>query len=500
MLAISLFLALTTTVTTLAPTDTVTQPPIVHSEVGDSSAGAPDFLMVNVGKRHFYPNGPRGAADRDLSSPKSANFSHDGRRLYVNSLEGCRTIVYDVPSLEKIDVIHYTFPSGEGPIWGELSGFYEFTHYPDGLTRPFGGKPVESAWTHGGRYLWIPFYRRTYDRNAQDPSAVAVLDASADTIVRMFETGPLPKMVAASPDGRLVAITHWGDNTVGLIDTSDPSPMRWHHLPPVTIGRKLHLDYPLDRSVNRDAKSGNLLRGTIFTPDSHYLLVGGMAGPLAVIDASSRKHVGNVPAAYGIRHLAMHDGYVYGSQNVAGRVVRFPLDSLLAGVERARANNNRTISIPGGLSSCKVGKGARTLALSPDGQLAFVACNTDSKVYVMDALAMTVVDTIRADSYPVGLAVSPDGRYVAVTSQGRNRKGGNAVNLYKVIRPQAQAAQEAQEQIVEPEGPAEPLRKNTLLPRHIPWPLVCFLGACVALGIALISSVKRRRHPRRPRR
>ena len=45
---------------------------------------------------------------------------------------------------------------------------------------------------------------------------------------------------------------------------------------------------------------------------------------------------------------------------------------------------------------------------------------------------MYVARTIDVDSYPVGLDVSEDGRYVIVTSQGRKGNGGNAVNIYEV--------------------------------------------------------------------
>ena len=45
---------------------------------------------------------------------------------------------------------------------------------------------------------------------------------------------------------------------------------------------------------------------------------------------------------------------------------------------------------------------------------------------------MKVVSRIRADSYTVGLAVSPDGRQVWTTSQGKRGKGGNSVCVYRV--------------------------------------------------------------------
>ncbi len=433
MLAVPAVYAQKPTSETTRPVDV---PPVVHSQVGDSSVGVAELLkLINIGKRQQYSAALKDSYDTDIFSPKSVTFSKDGRLFYVNSLEGCKTVVYDTRTLEKKHVIEYSFPSGSGSLWGEPSGYYPFSHYSDGQERSFKGKPVESTWSHGGRYLWVPFYRRTFDINAQDPSAVAVIDTRTHTIVRMLEAGPLPKMIATSPDGRIIAVTHWGDNTIGFIDISSDNPVDWHHLSPVTVGNKLKLDYPLDKSVDRDAKSGFLLRGTVFTPDGRYLLVSAMAGPMAVIDVASRRYLGMVQSVYGVRHLAISGEDVFGSCNIAGTVMKFSLDSLIAGVERAEKAGSGNIKFGGGTKTCKVGSGARTLDVSPDGKYVFVACNSGNAVYVVDAETMKVADYIRADSYPVGLAMSKDGRYLAVTSQGREGYGGNALNIYSVRRP-----------------------------------------------------------------
>ena len=204
-------------------------------------------------------------------------------------------------------------------------------------------------------------------------------------------------------------------------------------LRPIVIGQKLKLDHPLDKSVNRDANSGNLLRGTVFTPDGKWLLVSGMHGPLQVIDVTNGQLVGHANEIYGLRHLAIYDGYVYGSHNVGGMVYRFPLDALISDAVKARSEGRKSLRV-GKVESCKVGKGARTLVISPDGRYLFVACNTESALYVVDTRTMKVVDSLTIDSYPVGLAISPDGSLLAVTSQGREGHGGNALNLVKVIR------------------------------------------------------------------
>lgn len=411
------------------------EPEVVHNRVGARSEGVAGEIQLSIeDKRQQFDYGDKSTLDKNIFSPKSATFSDNGKKLYVNSLEGCKTVVYDMPGMKPRTIISYEFPNGNGSKWARPSGFYNFTHYQGGDSRRFSGKPVESDFSHNGKYLWVTFYRRSFDINAQDPSAVALIDAKADTIVRMFETGPLPKMIAVSPDNKWVAVTHWGDNTVGLIDISDSDITKWHHVRPIEIGRKLSLNFPMDQSVNRDANSGNLLRGTVFTPDSKYLLVSAMAGPLNIIDVKEGKLIAQAQNLYGIRHLAIVGDYLYGSKNSAGTMEKIPLQALIDKAVAAHDAGNRQINAEG-VITCKVGGGARTLALSPDGKYIFVACNSASQLYVVDSSTMKVVDNIRIDSYPVGLAISPDGTYLAVTSQGRSGGGGNAVNLIKVDRP-----------------------------------------------------------------
>jgi hypothetical protein len=41
------------------------------------------------------------------------------------------------------------------------------------------------------------------------------------------------------------------------------------------------------------------------------------------------------------------------------------------------------------------------------------------------------VDRVAVDPFTVGLAVSPDGRTIVTTSQGRSGQGGNSVGLYQ---------------------------------------------------------------------
>ncbi len=402
----------------------------IHPPVGTQGGG--DKVSITIATKHInYTNSPAEYRDPYINSPKSANIHPDGKKYYVNSLEGCATVVYDMQTHKRLKVIEYKFEDEKDQaLWSKPSEFYPFTHYTEHLNT-FMGKPVESTFSHGGRYLWIPFYRRTYDLNAQDPSAVAVIDTRTDSIVKLMETGPLPKMVACSHDGRHVAITHWGNNTVGLVNVASLNPDEWYHEKLLVVDYVLPLNFSLTQQVDRDNKSGYCLRGTVFTPDDRYLLVGCMGGNggIAVIDMQTQHYLGRVLGMMpNVRHLVIRDGYLYLSINKAGYVQRIKLDRFMAA---AKAIKNKVTTITG-WENCKVGEGARTIEISPSGHYVFAACNIASRLDVVDTRTMTVEGSIACDSYPVGLDISNDGRYVIVTSQGRGNQGGNAVNIFEV--------------------------------------------------------------------
>lgn len=396
---------------------------------------APDgrFEIELVARIQNYDWSGAARRDPDVVSPKSVNITPNGTKFYINSLEGAKTVAYDMKTLEKRSKISHVIGRRHRQLWTGADDIYPFdTIYES--PRVFTGKPVEGAFSHNGRYLWVPYYRRSFDLNAQDPSAIAVIDTRADTLVRLLDTGPLPKMIAASPDGRYMAVAHWGNNTVGIIDVTSMSPAEWRQLPYFVVDYKMKLNFSRTEPVNRDVGSGNALRGTVFTPCSRYLLVGCMGGigGIAVIDMETLSYRGKLTGMMGnVRHLDIGaDGYLYLSINKGGYLQRLSLDSLYRNIEQM---NGGTLRVDG-WQRCKVGAGARTVSLSPDGRIAYVACNTVSKLYAVDTRTMSVLTTIDVDSYPVGLDVSPDGRTVIVTSQGRPGAtgSGNSVSLYRV--------------------------------------------------------------------
>ena len=407
------------------------KPALVHPDIG-STLQTDSVSIRFIGRKQYYDKTLADSADPDIRSPKSVNIHPFGHKYYVNSLEGGRTVVFDFDTHRKIKVIPHEFTEEQDSLWAPASGLFSFRKtfkHPNNFT----GKPVESAFSHQGRYLWIPYYRRSYDLNAQEPSAMAVIDTERDSIVRMFETGPLPKMVAVSPDGSRLAVTHWGNNTVGLMDISSELPEDWHYIACLVVDRKLDLKYSYTDKVDRDVNSGYCLRGTVFTPDNKYLFVGcmGSGGGIAVIDLETNTYLGRALGTKpSLRHLIIKNGYLYGSINSSGYVQRIPLDEFIQACAVLDGNKTKSVKLTG-WTSCKVPAGARTLEASPDGRYLFVSCNYSSCLAVVDARSMTLEGKISADSYPVGLDVSNDGHYVITTSQGRGL-GGNAVDIFEV--------------------------------------------------------------------
>lgn len=403
----------------------------VHPEVGHSVTSSDGKVKVTLldKKQNYGASG--NTRDTDINSPKSVNIHPNGKKYYVNSLEGATTVCYAMEGNKKLGVIHHRFKEGtDDALWSQPSGLFPWTHYTQNLNT-FYGKPVESTFSHNGRYLWVPYYRRSFDINAQDPSAVAIIDTESDAIIRLMETGPLPKMITTSPDGNWVAISHWGNNTVGLIDITSANPKDWKYTDKFVVDYEMKLNFPMDRSVDRDNGSGYALRGTVFTPDNKYLLIGcmGGGGGIAVIDIQQKKYLGRLMGMMdNVRHLVLSNGYLYLSINRAGVVQRTKLSNIITAI-KAMSNEKGRVT---GWEDVKVGNGARTICLTPDGRYLFAACNLASSLYVVDTSTMSVIAQMPADSFPVGLDISDDGKYVFMTSQGREHVGGNCVDIFEI--------------------------------------------------------------------
>ena len=404
------------------------------------TASRPDKAPVQltlVARFQNYKAEPTGEGDhydKDIYSPKSARFSADGAKVYVNSLEGFRTVVYDAASLAKQSVIRHRFTSESSALFQGLTTAFDYVFYKkhsSGDVNRFSGKPVESEISHGGKYLWVPYYRRDWDGGGTSPSAVAVIETETDTIVRVIPTGPIPKYVSASPDGNWLAVTHWGNNTVAMIDVSSGDPATFAYRESQLVVEKKLSQVGL-QGEDRDKACGYCLRGTVFTPDSKTLLVARMGGGgIAGFDVESGDYLGTVLGMKPTpRHLVVsEDGEtLFVSSNISGYVSRIELSAV---VDALRSAERKRVTVEG-WQAAYVGAGARTISTGPGDEYIFAAVNGSSEIVVIDSATMNIVSRVRTDSYTVGLAVSPDGTQVWTTSQGKKGGGGNSVCVYSV--------------------------------------------------------------------
>ncbi|MDA9640081.1 hypothetical protein N9S85_00705 [Flavobacteriaceae bacterium] len=405
----------------------------VNINIGDVSVPKDAEVTLKLEHRiqHYNKslNSGGNTYDRSINSPKSVNILTAKNKFYIHSLEGHTTSVYSTENFVKIKDIHHVFGKENQFLFNknETEDYIFRTKKYD--LNSFKGKPVEGCFSHDGRYLWVTYYRRSYDLNAIDPSAVCVIDTETDSIVRVLPTGALPKMISCSADNKTIAITHWGDNTVILVDISSPNPSDFKLKESIIIDYKPKLNFKKGEKVNRDQKCHNCLRGTVFTSDNKYILIGKMGkSSIAVIDSDNAKYVGSVSGMRNnMRHLIIKDEDFYLSINKWGYVQKTNIDLFIAHIENNIDDDYNK------WQEVFVGYGARTIEVDPTGQYLFVAVNNDSKIVVVRTKDMKVISTCLVDSYPVGLDVSEDGKYVIVTSQGKAKKGGgNSVMIFEI--------------------------------------------------------------------
>ena len=413
---------------------------LVFNDIGVQSTPKSSKVKMRLvhrfqGKKARATDHPKDIYDGKIYSPKSVNYLKNTHSFYVHNLEGLNTMVYDLSSMELKKTIWHRFREKHSNLFknGEHT-LFDYTYRKRKTEHNiFDGKPVESCFSHSGRYLWVTYYRRSYDPKAESPSAVAIIDTEINTIVRVMPTGALPKMIAASPDNTYLAITHWGDNTIGIVDISSDNPQDFAYIKLFAVGKRLKLNF--DDGVDRDSNCGYCLRGTSFTPDSKYLFVGRMSGGgIAIFDMEKQTYLGtSFGSKANIRHIIVQGDDIVISTNATGFVQRTKWRDMLSVHRTAYIKTGKKRSDYIHWESVYLGYGVRTVTVTQDGKYAFACVNSLSKVMVVDLNTMKKVAEIPSDSYPVGMDLMGDDKYLAVTSQGRAKQGGgHSVMIYEI--------------------------------------------------------------------
>jgi len=412
--------------------------PSVYSQVrfpiGTVSVATTDSIEVRMRLTHRFqaynmsPESRTDVFDKHIVSPKSVNILDHRKKFYVHALEDHTTRVYTLYDFIPIGTINHSFKTENEHLFRESTFENRTFKTRDNNVNQFLGKPVESCFTHGGKYLWVTYYRRSFDANAVDPSAVCIIDTDTDKIVRVMPTAPLPKMIAGSPDSKILAVTNWGENTVTLLDISSADASDFKYITTITVDRKASNSFS-GVSVNRDSNCDNCLRGTIFTPDGAFLLIAKMGGNgIAVIDVANKTYIGTITGLkQNIRHLIISGQHLYLSTNKGGFIQRMVLKDLVTWIQIGN------MSAPyEAIETVDAGEGVRTIVADPTGRYLFAAANNDSKIVVIRTSDLSIVARCDVDSYPVGMDISEDGHWLITTSQERETGGGRSVNIFHV--------------------------------------------------------------------
>ena len=211
-----------------------------------------------------------------------------------------------------------------------------------------------------------------------------LIDAGSGQVVARLETGNGPHEVAVSPDGRRAVVGDYGDrgapgNSLTVID-----------IPGRRVVGKVSLA-PYRRP-----------HGMAWLPDGRRVAVTAEADQMVlVVDVDAGRVEAAIPTgAAGSHMLALSaDGRrVYTANIPSGTVTA--LD-----VERRAA-----------VGTAPAGRGSEGLALSPDGSQVWVGNREDHTVTVIDTRTMTPIDTLPSGQLPFRVAFTPDGREAIVAN------------------------------------------------------------------------------------
>lgn len=294
---------------------------------------------------------------KNVNNPKSVIISPNGRYAYINNLEGMNTMIINTETYEVENVIEHT------------------------------GKPVEFAFTKGGRYLWISYFRlleKGYprelgvERNYNYPSVVVVYDTLEKALTQRIDVGVIPKVLAVSPDERLVAVANWNSDDVSIIRTDS-------------------------MTVVKTIKTGLIPRGMEFTPNGEYLYVCNFGSStlskinvLALEVEATIKNVGYKPRDI----VITKDGqFAYFSCFGDGMMRKLDL------------KNDEVID------KIKIGSEPRSVCMTRNNRYIFVVNYQSQTVDMIDTESFTKVLSQPTDHGSVGVALSPDMKFLWVTNQ-----------------------------------------------------------------------------------
>lgn len=373
--------------------------------------------------------------DQDIFSPKSVSFSDTGDMAFVQSLEGAKTLFFNSDGSEKIAVIKHQFDKKAVEALADKKAPFNYKADTK-MLKGFTGKPVESIVTHDSKYLWTTYYRKNYDELGQQTSAVAIIDIKDQKVLRIMGTGPISKYIEKSPDQKWIAISNWGDNTVGVynISSSKPEEFKEHQL--LVVEKKHSLK---NLKANRDKDCGFCVRGLAFSHDSQFLFVTRMkGGGISIYKKGAKDQFEFLGTAMGLQpgprdiHFSKDGKDIFIGCNSSGTITKIPFKEFIALFDGHKGKKIDISDTDFKYAKKFVGLGVRSFKVHPKFDYLFLTSNNGSEIIIVKSTDLSVLGRVPVDSYPVGLSISPDGKYLWVTSQGKDAQGGNSVSVFLI--------------------------------------------------------------------
>jgi YVTN family beta-propeller protein len=355
------------------------------------------LLIVTV----LLPLGAQGFELKHLKTfegagaPKSVEISPDGSYAAVMNLEGMDFWLISTATLEIMKKAQFFKTAAQG--WD----------YKNREPVPsYAQKPVECAFSDGGRLLWISLHNAegitVYDTQEtltvpdQTPyERLRITDFvnhnSYEQRVIKIKTGKTPKIISVTPDGRYALVANWHSSSVSVVDTKQ---------------------YRTIKEIKLGGSRGYIPRGIAISSDSQRAYVANMGGgTISIIDLNTLEVIADIPATANPRHiiLAKDQRTLYISDNILGKILAFDLI------------DKKTVH------EVTAGKMARTIALSPDERYLFGVSHDEDKIVVVDTASFNIIYQ-KNFPFPMGLAVTPDGKQLWVTSY---RMG--MIGVYEIV-------------------------------------------------------------------
>jgi YVTN family beta-propeller protein len=245
------------------------------------------------------------------------------------------------------------------------------------IATAFIGSAIQTMASQGNRPTGTLIVSNMNDNTA------TVIDAATGRVLATLPTGEGPHKVAASNDGKWALVSNYGvrgkpGNTITVIDVGK-----------LAVARTIEL--------HEDQRP----HGMKFLPgDSLVAITSETSKSIILVDVRSGAVVKRLPTNGRATHMLGVSAK--GDRIAAGNIA----DNTISLISPTSTDEPKVIP---------VAHQPEGIAITPDGNYAWVGSNRDSIVLVVDTRTGVAADTLRGFGLPYRLAVSPDGRRAVIT-------------------------------------------------------------------------------------